>query len=430
MYAMTRIDRGTLTCSKLTDYFLRAAKPRHRWLVGMEVEKMGADASTGRPIRYDGPGATVRGVLERYHALRGGDAVYEGENLIGISAPWGAISLEPGGQVEWSSQPRSDLAALESDLSDHLRAMGEVAAAVGVRWLDVAVQPDLPVADMPWMPKARYTIMKRYLGAHGRLAHRMMTQTASVQCAFDFESPEDWARRFRAAALLAPVAVALFANSSRVDGEESGWRSYRQAIWRETDPDRCSLPAIVFDEGFDVEAWVEWVVDVPTIFTQRARGLCAAGVRFRSLLERVGCEAVSMEDWELHLSSIFTEVRSYSYIEARSADLLPDPEIFAVPSFWTGLLYQPDALTEVLALCGGHATHERWREAMDSAARKGLDGEAGGKPLRDLAARAVSLSTWALAHGAATAPRAGWAPDALLRRAAGQGVALEEKGTA
>jgi glutamate--cysteine ligase len=258
----------------------------------------------------------------------------------------------------------------------------------------------------------------------------MMTQTASVQCAFDFESPEDWARRFRAAALLAPVAVALFANSARVDGKDSGWRSYRQAIWRETDPDRCSLPAIVFDEGFDVEAWVEWVVDVPTIFTQRARGLCASGVRFRSLLERVGCEAVSMEDWELHLSSIFTEVRSYSYIEARSADLLPDREIFAVPSFWTGLLYQPDALAEVLALCGGHATHERWREAMDSAARKGLDGEAGGKPLRDLAARAVSLSAWALAHGAATAPRAGWAPDALLRRAAGQGVALEEKGTA
>ena len=427
---MTRIDRGTLTCPKLVDYFLRAVKPRERWLVGMEVEKMGVDAKTGLPIRYDGASASVRGVLERYHALRGGDPVVEGESLIGISAPWGAISLEPGGQVEWSSQPKADLAALESDLADHLRTLSDVAAAAGVRWLDVAVQPDLPVTEMPWMPKARYTLMKRYLGAHGRLAHRMMTQTASVQCAFDFESPEDWAQRFRAAALLAPVAVALFANSSRVDGGESGWRSYRQAIWRETDPDRCSLPAIVFDPGFDLEAWVEWVVDVPTIFTQRSRGLCASGVRFRGLLERGGCDAVSMEDWELHLSTIFTEVRSYTYIEARSADLLPDPEIFAVPSFWTGLLYHPEALREALALCAGHATHAAWREAMDSAARNGLDGEAGGKPLRDLAARAVTLSAWGLAHGAATAPGHGWSPDALLRRAARQGVALEEKGTA
>jgi glutamate--cysteine ligase len=283
---------------------------------------------------------------------------------------------------------------------------------------------------MPWMPKARYTIMKRYLGAHGRLAHRMMTQTASIQCAFDFESPEDWARRFRGAALLAPIAVALFANSSRVDGGDSGWRSFRQAIWRETDPDRCSLPAVVFDEGFDLSAWVEWVVDVPTIFTSRSRGLCASGVRFRGLLERGGCDAVSMEDWELHLSTIFTEVRSYTYIEARSADLLPDPEIFAVPAFWTGVLYHEDALREALSLGAEYATHERWREAMDSAARKGLDGEAGGKPLRDLAARAVSLASWGLAHGAAAAPPSGRVPEALLRRAARQGVALEEKGTA
>ena len=37
------------------------------------------------------------------------------------------------------------------------------------------------------------------------------TQTASIQCAFDFASEDDWARKFRAAALMTPVAVALFA---------------------------------------------------------------------------------------------------------------------------------------------------------------------------------------------------------------------------
>jgi glutamate--cysteine ligase len=427
---MAWIDRGTLTRSKLVEYFVRAQKPKERWLVGMEVEKMGVDAATGLPIRYDAPGASVRAVLERYHEARGGDPIYEGENLIGISAPWGAISLEPGGQVEWSSQPRGDLAALESDLDAHLRAMREVGARAGVRWLDVAVQPDLPVTAMPWMPKARYKIMKRYLGEHGRLAHRMMTQTASVQCAFDFESPEDWAQRFRAVAFLAPVAVALFANSARVDGEDSGYRSYRQAIWRETDPDRCDLPPAVFEPGFGIEAWADFILDVPTIFTQRSRGLCASGVPFRQLLDCSGCEAVSLEDWELHLSTIFTEVRSYTYIEARSADLLPDPEIFAVPAFWTGILYHPEALREALALGSGHATHQGWRSAMDSAARKGLDGQAGGRPLRELAGRALALSTWGLANGAVAAPASGAPPAALLGLAKRHGLALEEKGTA
>jgi glutamate--cysteine ligase len=399
---MTRIDRGTLTCPKLVEYFVQACKPKESWQVGMEVEKMGVDARTGRPIPYEGVASSVRSVLEELHRLRGGDPIYEGDHLIGIGAPWGTISLEPGGQVEWSSSPRGDLAALRADLDAHLDAMRAAGSALGVRWLDVAVSPEVPVSEMPWMPKARYKIMKSYLGAHGRLAHRMMTQTASIQCAFDFESPEDWSAKFRAAALLAPIAVALFANSSRVDGKDSGYRSFRQAIWRETDPDRCNLPPVVFERSFGIDAWVEWVLDVPTIFTQRGRGLVQSkGAPFRKLLERAGCEAVCMEDWELHLSSIFTEVRSYTYIEARSADLLPDPEIFAVPTFWTGILYHPEVLAAALTLGSGHASHRLWSEAMDQAARKGLDGEAGGHSLRELAERALGLSAWGLRNGGA-----------------------------
>ena len=56
-----------------------------------------------------------------------------------------------------------------------------------------------------------------------------------------------------AASILAPVATAMFANSSRIDGADSGYRSYRHAIWRETDDDRCGLPSAVFEDGFEIE---------------------------------------------------------------------------------------------------------------------------------------------------------------------------------
>ncbi|NIM61656.1 MAG: glutamate--cysteine ligase, partial [Acidobacteria bacterium] len=75
-----------------------------------------------------------------------------------------------------------------------------------------------------------------YLAARGRLAQRMMTQTASIQVAFDYSDLHDWREKFRLAALLAPVANALFANSSRIDGADTGYKSYRSAIWQETDP--------------------------------------------------------------------------------------------------------------------------------------------------------------------------------------------------
>ena len=401
---MPRIQRYKLTCPQLADYFRQAFRPRDEWMVGIEVETMGRAAATSRPLAYEAEGASVRRVIEAYAGKRGGALVFEGDRPVGIDAAWGGITLEPGGQVEWSSRPARDLTELAGEIDGHLGAMRDVAAALGVAWLDVAVEPEVPLSEMPWMPKARYGIMREIMGRRGRLAHRMMTQTASVQCAFDFASDRDWARKFRAAALLTPIAVALFANSSRVDGADSGWASYRQAIWRETDPDRCDLPDIVFDPEFGIDAWVEWVCDVPTLFLRRESGLIASGgTPLRALLAQSGCDAVTLDDWELHLSSIFTEVRSYSYIEVRSADLQPGPLVLAVPAFWTGLLYDDAALDAALALGSPFDSPTAWRRGMDEASRRGLAGVVDGTPIAKLAALAVARSSEALRSGAACA---------------------------
>jgi glutamate--cysteine ligase len=395
---MPRIQRVKLTCPELANYFRRAFRPRHDWLVGIEVETMGRVAATSRPLAYEAEGASVRRVIEAYAAARGGALVLEGDRPVGIDGAWGGITLEPGGQVEWSSRPERDLTELSREIDGHLVAMRGVAA-------------------MPWMPKARYGIMRDIMAKRGRLAHRMMTQTASVQCAFDFASNEDWTRKFRAAALLTPIAVALFANSSRVDGNDSGWASYRQAIWRETDPDRCDLPDVVFARGFGIDAWVEWVCDVPTLFLRRENGLIASGGKpLRGLLSHGGCDAVTMEDWELHLSSIFTEVRSYGYIEVRSADLQPGPLILAVPAFWTGLLYDDGALDDALSLGRPFDDPVAWRRAMDEASRRGLSGVVDGIRIAEVAAAALARSSKALRSGAPCAGD-GAGADALERLA-------------
>ena len=390
--------------------------------MGIEVETMGRDARSGRPLPYDGESASVRRVLEAYAKARGGALVFEGDRPVGIDAPWGAITLEPGGQVEWSSRPSPDLTELAAATEAHLAALAGIAKDRGVSWLDVAVEPTTPVEEMPWMPKARYEIMREIMAKRGRLAHRMMTQTASIQCAFDYASDLDWTRKFRAAALSSPVAVALFANSGRVDGKSSGWASYRQAIWRETDPDRCDLPPVVFDPGFNIDLWVEWVADVPTLFLRREAGLIASdGAPLRGKLELGGCDAVTMDDWELHLSSIFTEVRSYQYIEVRSADRLPDPLVMAVPAFWTGLLYDDGALDDALAIGRPFDSAEAWRRGMDEAARRGLSGSFDGTPLVESAARLVARSLAALRSGS-TCAGSGEGADVLARLAQHAGL--------
>jgi glutamate--cysteine ligase len=383
----------------LVGYFLGGVEPRREWKVGMELEKMGRRADDGRPMRYDGAGPTVRKVLELYLDRRGGEPIREGERLIGIDAPWGTITLEPAGQLEWSSWPQHSLARLEEALEDHLAILREAAATLGLVWLDVAVEPEHAVTDMPWMPKSRYAIMRDYFRKKGRLAHRMMTQTAAIQCAFDYANPTDWKRKFRAAANLAPVATAMFANSSRVDGRDSGYRSYRHAIWRQTDDDRCGLPWIVFEEGFGIERWVDWLLDVPLLFRRRGDGLVPPdGSTFRQLLEGPEGPSLEMEDWASHCSGIFTEVRSYTYLEVRSADLQPDDGAFAVPVFWAASLYDDDAVDAALDL-GRDLDHPGWRRAMDSAARRGLEGEIGSRSLREVAARSLGHAAGAMRRG-------------------------------
>jgi len=405
------------TRQHLLDYLEHGAVPRRGWQVGMELEKMGRAVGTGRPIPYDAPGGapSVRRVLEALHARLGGDPVYEADHIIGLDGDWGTVSLEPGGQVEWSSRPMRHLESLAAALDHYLVTAASVGPETGIRWLDVAVEPKWAVADMPWMPKARYNIMREHLGRTGRQAHRMMTQTTSIQCAFDYDSPDDWKRKFRAASLLSPIAAALFANSREADGHDTGFHSFRVEIWRDTDPARCGLPDVVFDPAFDMEMWVDWVLDVPSIFHHRARGLVpSGGVPFRKLMERTGCDALKPEDWETHMSTIFTEVRSYSYIEIRSADLQPDDLVFSVPALWAGIIYSEDGLLAAEDIGRPFATPASWSEAMDVAARRGVED---GSPLREPARRAVEVALRALRTGAWSGGRSAAAMDRLERLA-------------
>jgi glutamate--cysteine ligase len=170
-------------------------------------------------------------------------------------------------------------------------------------------------------------------------------------------------------------------------------------IWRQTDDDRCGLPWIVFDDGFGIERWVDWILDVPMLFRRKGDGLVPPdGSTFRDLLEGPRGAEVELEDWATHCSSIFTDVRCYTYMEVRSADLQPDDRAFAVPAFWTGILYDDDAIDAVIDACHD-LDYAGWRRAMDSAARHGLDGTVGRWSVRELAQRAVGHAVRAIERG-------------------------------
>ena len=116
---MSELETGRLTRAQLLQYFVDAATPRKDWLVGMELERMGRDAQSGAPLAYDGPKPNIRALIEAYREMRNGESVCEGPHIIGLNGDWGNISLEPGGQFEWSSRPYDQLAGLEAAYLEH-----------------------------------------------------------------------------------------------------------------------------------------------------------------------------------------------------------------------------------------------------------------------------------------------------------------------
>jgi glutamate--cysteine ligase len=172
---------------------------------------------------------------------------------------------------------------------------------------------------------------------------------------------------------LAPVTTALFANSPISEGRLNGFTSFRGHIWTHTDPDRCGLIRGVFDQDYGFEAYTDWCLAVPAMFiVRRGRWIALGGMPFgRYLAEGFDGHRANMDDWLLHLTTIFTEARLKNFIEVRCADSLRPQDVLAVPAFWKGLLYDEVARKSAWSLIADWRFEERlvlWH----SACRYGL----------------------------------------------------------
>jgi glutamate--cysteine ligase len=373
---------------ELVGWFRRHERPRGDWKVGLEHEKIPLLAGTLDPVPYQGP----RGIGAALQAFTrfGYEPFLEDGRIIAAQRTGLTVSIEPGGQIELSGRPFADVHAVASELDRHLVKCREVAGALQLELLATGYRPWGRPAEVPWMPKNRYTVMRPFLRARGRLAEDMMAMTAATQASFDFSGERDMAEKLRVALAVQPAITAICANSPIVDGRESGWLSYRVAVWEDTDPDRCGLLPFAFEPGFDDDAYrryVEWALDVPMVFLRRDGGYLTTGARTfrRFLAEGLHGHRATLLDWEDHLSTLFPEVRVKGVVEVRGADSCDADTTRAVLALWKGLLYDQQARDWAWDAVKRFTVGER-RALMVAAGRHGLAARApDGRTLAQLA---------------------------------------------
>ncbi|HEX3903639.1 MAG TPA: glutamate-cysteine ligase family protein [Polyangia bacterium] len=375
-----------LSIDDLVAYFRSGAKDRTRFKIGIEQEKI-AVRDDGRPVQYEGP----RGLAELLAVLesRGFAATREDGHVIALARGGDRITMEPGGQLELSGGALSAAADCAAALDAHVREVAEAARPLGIRFIGTGVRPFGALDDIDWLPKRRYVVMRDYFPRYGRqsrLAPQMMKLTATVQANFDFASEADAAEKIRTAYGVTSIVTALFAASPIAFGRPTGLKSYRAAIWLETDADRCGLLPFVFKPDFRFRDYVEWALDVPMFFVVRD-GVYrpAAKMTFRRFLaEGWEGQRATIADWEVHLSTLFPEVRLKRYVEVRGADAGPMPMARGLGALWRGILEDAEARRAAYALVADHTFEEReaLRREVPGA---GLTARFGRRSLRDLA---------------------------------------------
>ena len=348
---------------------------------GLEMEIFPLDRDTLQPLGLQPGGFSSPDLLGLIHKISSDSKLkidtHSGLTIGVILASGGNFSLEPGGQVEYSSRPAESYDALFADVQMGLQLL-EKAAQGRVVFLATGTHP-LTNDDHPLVvPKERYEVMTRYFRAipGGRGVH-MMRHTATVQPNIDIPGGlEDWQDAIHLTWCLTPFVKHLFANSPWFQGKPSQFPSERQAVWPFVDHSRTGIPlSIPFAEDVAC-AYAKWAKSASVFYVN---GLSLSEqplpgeLSFSKWLhEGYKGTVPSLADWEVHLGTLFPDLRLRGFLEVRSVDAQLFEHMFAPMAFFGAAISSHQGRSAFWKVLEGIArTHELMCADRFSAVEKG-----------------------------------------------------------
>lgn len=388
---------------QLAEVFLEREMPPSDFRIGAENEKFGVHEKTGIPLGYGGDFGVCR-VLTYLEKEHGWQAIRElpGGPMLGLHRGSANITLEPSVQFELSGEPLADLHQVASEQMEHLRELAPISREMQIAWLGTGFHPLARLEDLPWVPKQRYPIMRDYLPRKGSGGLNMMQRTATVQGNFDWSSEGDAMTKLLVALKISPLMQAWFSNAPFSEGRPHGVLSRRGDVWRNMDPARSGLIAPLWNNAAPTyDDYVEWTLDAGMfLFWRDGQSFKNTGQTFRSFLQD-GFEGqrATLEDFKLHLNTLFPEVRLKNTLEVRSVDSLPPDLALASLAVWTGILYDDSSLESARELVE-EFTFEGVEESRPGLVSRGLHAELCGRPAFEWAERLLTMARTGLENRA------------------------------
>jgi len=371
---------------QIIDYFKSGIKQTKDFRIGIEHEKFLFSNVDNKRINY-------LKVKEMFSALLefGWNPILEEKNIIGLNKGGKNITLEPGNQIELSGDKLNNIHEACAESQDYLFELRQVTEKLGINIVSAGFDPISKLNEIPNNPKQRYKLMTKDMPLGGELSLDMMYRTCGTQLNIDYNSEEDFIKKFKVVNSIVPISIALFANSAIVEKKKSNYLSYRSKVWQSTS--RGGLPKLFF-EDLDFEKYAEFSINFPILFIEH-EGTYISGRKytFKDFMEgkinEIGNRLPTESDLTTHLSTIFTENRLKKYIELRSMDTCGWDCLCSGPAFNIGILY--GNLNEVYELISTW-DKDKVINAYLEAPKKGFNTQLMGKDLLYWASALLDLS--------------------------------------
>ena len=371
---------------QIIDYFKSGIKQTKDFRIGIEHEKFLFSNVDNKRINY-------LKVKEMFSALLefGWNPILEEKNIIGLNKGGKNITLEPGNQIELSGDKLNNIHEACAESQDYLFELRQVTEKLGINIVSAGFDPISKLNEIPNNPKQRYKLMTKDMPLGGELSLDMMYRTCGTQLNIDYNSEEDFIKKFKVVNSIVPISIALFANSAIVEKKKSNYLSYRSKVWQSTS--RGGLPKLFF-EDLDFEKYAEFSINFPILFIEH-EGTYISGRKytFKDFMEgkinEIGNRLPTESDLTTHLSTIFTENRLKKYIELRSMDTCGWDCLCSGPALNIGILY--GNLNEVYELISTW-DKDKIINAYLEAPKKGFNTQLMGKDLLHWASTLLDLS--------------------------------------
>ena len=318
--------KNKLNISDIEKLYL--SKMSNKNLIGLEYERLSLDKNTLKNAKY----STMEKIIRNFAGIMSWELIYDDRVVIGAKDNLGtSISLEPGCQIELSLAPFENLIDIDRFASKILNLLDEIANSYGVIFLGYGISPVSAPDEIEIINKRRYQLMNNYLPycEYGEFCPKMMRQTAGIQINVNFKSNSDAYKKLQFLNLIMPFMMGLTSNSPFENNKLTNFKSLRANSWLYTGKNRCNLfYKEIFKKFFNKKRnifknYINEILKVPMLYLERNNELLNINgeITFAQFMENgYNGQFATKEDYLIHQSLCFPDVRLKNYIEIRNHD--------------------------------------------------------------------------------------------------------------